>query len=96
MGTNKRYPSRPQTWHPILAAEEQTPGHWLMLDPDGRTYGAVTLVKRGDQVGYRADSPKRELLGYFTTLRTACMAVHKAFLRSHGAGEFQGYPLAKY
>ncbi|MCU1508733.1 MAG: hypothetical protein JWQ12_998 [Glaciihabitans sp.] len=78
-------------WHPILAAVEIEPGFWRMLSDD-TVYGEVRMVRRGPEVGYRATAGSGELVGYFRTLRSAAMAVHRRFLRAHGAGEFQGYP----
>jgi hypothetical protein len=42
-------------WQPILAAHETELGHWYLIDGLGKPYGQIRLVKRGDQVGYRAD-----------------------------------------
>jgi len=83
-------------WHPLLSAREIAPGHWYMLDGLGAPYGQIRLVKRGGQVGYRADRcDKRgetpELVGYFRTLRSAAWAIHSLFLRSHGAPESREY-----
>jgi hypothetical protein len=77
-------------WHPILAAREVQPGHWYMIDGLGKPYGQIRLVKRGDQVGYRADrcdssGSLTDLVGYYRALMPATAAVHSAFLRSHGA-----------
>ena len=80
------------TWHPILAAEEPSAGHWELRDQYGRCYGVVVILRRGDAVGYRADDASGELIGYFTNLRAACAQVHARFVRSHGPAPFQGYP----
>ncbi|MCU1543920.1 MAG: hypothetical protein JWM50_1785 [Microbacteriaceae bacterium] len=77
-------------WHPILAARETAPGHWFLIDGLGRSYGQIRFVKRGDEVGYRADRCDElggvtDLVGYFRALRAATAAVHSAFLRSHGS-----------
>ena len=42
-------------------------------------------------VRYRAEFGGR-LLGWGTSLRGACEQVHHAFVRSHGPGEWPGYP----
>jgi hypothetical protein len=77
-------------WHPILSARETAPGRWYMIDGLGKPYGHIGFVKRGDQVGYRADScdergTPTELVGYYRALLPAAEAVHTAFIRSHGA-----------
>jgi hypothetical protein len=77
-------------WHPILAARETEPGHWYMIDGLGKPYGQIRFVKRGDQVGYRADrcdgrGVRTDFVGYYLALKPAAAAVHSAFLRSHGA-----------
>jgi hypothetical protein len=77
-------------WHPILAARETAPGHWYMIDGLGNPYGLIRFVKRGDQIGYRADrcderGTLTERVGYYRALMPATAAVHSAFIRSHGA-----------
>jgi len=79
-------------WHPILAAHEPTAGRWELRDQYDRCYGVVIILRRGDEVGYRAESGTGELIGYFTTLRAACQEVHLRFIRSHGPAPFAGYP----
>jgi hypothetical protein len=76
--------------HPILSARETAPGHWYMIDGLGKPYGQIRFVKRGDQVGYRADrcdesGSLTDLVGYYRALVSATAAVHSAFIRSHGA-----------
>jgi hypothetical protein len=78
-------------WHPILAADEPEPGRWRLVDSIGREYGRVTIVRIDGEVRYRAEF-EGVLLGWGTTLRGACERVHRAFLRSHGPGDWQGYP----
>jgi hypothetical protein len=80
------------TWHPILAAEEPTAGRWELRDQYGRCYGIVCIVRRGGEVGYRADDSGGAVIGYFTNLRAACGQVHARFVRAHGPAPFQGYP----
>ena len=79
------------TWHPILAATEPEPGCWRLVDSMGREYGTVTIVRVDGEVRYRAEFGGR-LLGWGTTLRGACERVHQAFVRSHGPGDWPGYP----
>jgi hypothetical protein len=82
------------TWHPILAAVELTPGHWQMVDQLEQIYSDIQIVKRGDELGYRADwiqGDHRETVGYYRTLRASTWAVHSAYLRSHGAPPRSSY-----
>ena len=79
-------------WHPLLAAREVEPGHWVMVDPHERAYGDIRFVRRGSEVGYRAvtwaeQSADRELIGYYRTLRAAAKATHSLFVRSHVPAE---------
>jgi len=81
-------------WHPLLAAHEDTPGHWWMIDDLDAPYGEIRMVRRGGEVGYRADFVRgdhRAVVGYYRTLRAATWNVHAKFLRAHGAREFMGY-----
>jgi hypothetical protein len=74
-------------WHPILAAVEQQPGEWWMLDQYGRRYAIVRLLECAGERGYRAvtgEETDRRLIGYYRTLRGACAAAHLAFVRAHG------------
>lgn len=57
-------------WQPILAAHEQDPGVWFMVDPAGKRYAIVRLIRRGGELGYRAvtwaeRSENRQLIGYY-------------------------------
>jgi hypothetical protein len=84
------------TWHPILVAREVEPGRWLMVDDIGTHYGVITFVRRGDELGYRADRTDEagtvtELLGYYRSLRAAAWESHMAFVRSHGAPNRSSY-----
>jgi hypothetical protein len=82
------------TWHPILAAQELTPGHWQMVDELGQVYGDIQIVRRGGELGYRADWIKddhRETVGYYLSLRASAWYVHAAYLRSHGAPSRKSY-----
>lgn len=78
-------------WHPILAAKETRPGLWVMVDPQGREYGTVELVKARP-----APEAEREpiykcvrdgnVIGWTRTLRAGTDLVHKDFIRSHTPG----------
>lgn len=78
-------------WHPILAARERTPGVWTMVDPQGREYGTISLVRARP-----APEVERELvykcvrdetvIGWTRTLRAACDLVHRDFIRAHSPG----------
>lgn len=68
-----------------MAANEYEPGRWVMLDFYDQPYALVVFVRRGDEVGYRADtwtqvSAERELIGYFRSLRAATAASHQRYL----------------
>jgi hypothetical protein len=78
-------------WHPILAADEPEPGQWRLLDSYDREYGRITIVRLDGEIRYRAEF-HGDLLGYGTSLRSACERVHMVFVRSHGPASFQGYP----
>lgn len=76
-------------WHPILAALEHDPGVWLMIDPAGKRYAIVRLLRRGGELGYRAvtwaeRSEDRQLIGYYRNLRAATAAAHMHFISKHG------------
>lgn len=71
-------------WHPILAARETRPGYWRMIDPSGRMYGTIELVRTGSgDVRYKAVRDG-EIIGWATTLRRACEGVHRAYINAHG------------
>jgi hypothetical protein len=83
-------------WHPIQAAREVSPGRWFMIAHLGEPYGEITMVKRGDQCGYRADRTDEtgtviKNVGYFTTLKRSAWEIHSAYLRSHGAPSRSSY-----
>ncbi|MCW4386095.1 hypothetical protein OH146_09950 [Salinibacterium sp. SYSU T00001] len=76
-------------WHPVLAAVEQRPGEWWMLDQYDRRYAIVLLLEIAGERGYRAvtgerNPAERRLVGYYRTLRAACEQAHLAFVRAHG------------
>ncbi|WP_235492589.1 MULTISPECIES: hypothetical protein [unclassified Leifsonia] len=61
-------------------------------------YAEIRLVRRGPEVGYRAEM-RGELVGYFRTLRRACEDAHHAFIRAHAPGGAPnggaGYPVRR-
>ena len=76
-------------WHPVVALVEDAPGFWRMVAQYDRTYGTIRLVRRGGELGYRAESIEKaasesELVGYFRTLRAAAEAVHQVELSRVG------------
>jgi len=76
-------------WHPLLAAVETTPGTWFLLDSYGQPHSVVRMVRRGDELGYRAETwtPEpdlRDLVGYYRTLRAATKAAHMRYVASLG------------
>ena len=74
-------------WHPILAADENPAGTWTLVDPSGRRYGVVQILRRGGEVGYRADyidhDGASQLVGYFTTLRLSTRRIHDRYVYDH-------------
>lgn len=72
-------------WHPLLAAVEVEVGVWHLNSQRG-PYAVVRLLTIGGERGYRVTTYRepRQLVGYFTTLRAACEAGHRAHVRSHG------------
>jgi hypothetical protein len=84
------------TWHPILSAVEVEVGHWFMIADLGEKYGEIQFVRRGDELGYRADRTDDEgtvtkHVGYFTTLERSAKEIHSAYIRSHGAPSRTSY-----
>lgn len=79
-------------WHPIMAAVEGPTGVWRMVDPSGHEYGRIEIRRVGDgEVRYKA-LRRGDVLGWATTLREACMGVHRAELASRGPGGRSGAP----
>ena len=78
-------------WHPLLASHEPSPGIWELLDYADRPYGRIELRRVSDGLRYRCEY-SGELIGWSTSLRTACERVHQAHLRSHGPN---GGPLSE-
>lgn len=69
-------------WHPILSTHERTPGVWTMTTQYEREYGTITFMRRGHELGYRADDEHGNLIGYYRTLLAATKAVHMRYLDS--------------
>lgn len=80
-------------WHPMLAAVENPPGTWTMLDPDHRPYGVVQIVRVNGDIAYRVTALGHPA-GHTNTLRAACERIHHAFIASHSPGPPPGgiYP----
>lgn len=90
MGMNNRYPSTP-AWHPILDAVEYQPGRWVTYDARNRPFALIDIIRRGGEVGYRAnqwaqDAAQQNTIGYFTNLRAATAAAHQHYIRTRSAG----------
>ncbi|MFD1716050.1 hypothetical protein ACFSBZ_16365 [Amnibacterium flavum] len=76
-------------WHPIFAAFEPKAGEWWLRDAFDRPYAIVAIVRRGDEVGYRAvtyaeRAEEREVVGYYRRLLPALEAAHAHWIASHG------------
>jgi hypothetical protein len=72
-------------WHPILAMHEDAAGFWRMVARYDRPYGTVRLIRRGGEIGYRADNIPAPgvdgvLVGNSRTLQAAAVAIHQAEL----------------
>lgn len=69
------------TWHPVLAAAEQTPGVWFLAAQTG-PYSVVRLLEVAGEPGYRATTydPPRQLIGYRRTFGSACELAHQAWI----------------
>jgi hypothetical protein len=77
------------SWHPILSAHETQPGVWDLIGPMSVPYATVTLVRRGEELGYRAtylpaSGSGSELVGYYRTLLHASKRAHLAWVASCG------------
>jgi hypothetical protein len=81
-------------WHPLLAAVEGPILTWRMLDPDGREYGMIRLVRVGGEPKYRAEF-RGQLIGYGGTLRQACERVLFEYIAAHApqGGHAATYPI---
>ena len=77
------------SWHPVIAAVEVEPGQWHMVTPTDQRYAVILLLEIRGERGYRVvtwanDSAKRELVGYYRSLRAASFAAHERYLRTLG------------
>lgn len=72
-------------WHPVLAADEQTPGVWVLTAQTG-PYAVIRLLEIAGERGYRATTYEqpRQLIGYRRTFRSACELAHQNWIRQHG------------
>ncbi len=81
MGINKRYETQRDArtiptvpWHPMMDATELEPGIWSMSTGSvAAPYARVQLIRRGPELGYRAERPEGELIGYYRNFRSACL-----------------------
>lgn len=69
-------------WHPILAADEIAPAVWIMRDSRGE-YGRIELRRTPDGPRYRCEQAGT-VIAWTTSLRGACMGVHRAYIAGHG------------
>lgn len=81
VSTMANQPSGGVEWHPLLNAEERTPGTWTMLDSDGYAYGGVRIVRQGSDVFYLGQF-RGNPIGRFDRLRPAVENVHLAYVRA--------------
>ena len=85
-------------WHPILSAKEYEPARWVMFDAYEKPYALIDLVKRGEEIGYRATTWNAEktegvVIGYYRSLAGACSSVHGLWI---GRGVPSGAPSADW
>lgn len=83
-------PDGQRGWHPILSAFEAKPGEWWLKTPSGDPYAIVTILRRGEEVGYRAVSyaeraEDRKHLGYYRRLFAAAEDVDDRYVRATSA-----------
>jgi hypothetical protein len=76
-------PQHETKWHPLLNADERTPGVWTMVDSTGRDYGTVRIVRESGAIVYVSELRRERLGGRNVTLRQAVEKVHAAFVRSY-------------
>ncbi|WP_159600842.1 hypothetical protein [Agromyces humi] len=63
-----------------------------MIDPSGRQYGMIRLVRVDGEPKYRAEH-EGEHIGYGATLRSACERIHELYVAAHSPG---GNTAARY
>ncbi|GAA1769707.1 hypothetical protein [Agromyces humatus] len=78
--------------HPLLNAQEHTPGVWTLVDSTGREYGAVRIVREGAAVVYVGELRGERLGGRNVKLREAVEKVHAAYVRSFNATPVRARP----
>lgn len=73
------------TWHPVVAADEQSLGVWFLTAQTG-SYAVVRIITIQGERGYRATTyaEPRQLIGYRRTFRSACELAHQSWIRLHG------------
>lgn len=72
------------TWHPIMNIDEGPVGTWSMIGPLDEPYATITLVRRGDEIGYRVVNSDSGTVGYYRELKAAAKAAHSWFTSSRG------------
>lgn len=72
-------------WHPLVDAVEGPTGAWHLVDSSGARIGRIELrrVMNGSDLRYRVEF-RGEVIGWATTLRTACERLNQTFVRTHG------------
>lgn len=77
-------------WHPAHDARELEPGVWQLAITAGRDgepgyaqwpFAEIRFMRLGEEQGYRAviwdETHPRELVGYYRSLRGACLAAYR-------------------
>ncbi len=74
-----------QQWHPVVDAVEGPTGAWHLVDAAGQRVGRIELrrVMNGTELRYRVEF-RGDVIGWATSLRTACERLNQAFVRAHG------------
>lgn len=70
-----------------MATVEIRPGCFLLHDGFDRPVAQIDFIRRGDELGYRAErfvaDECNEVIGYFTTLLSASKAAHLRVVSSY-------------
>lgn len=70
----------------MLAAVEGPPGTWRIVEPHGREYGLIGIRRvEGGLFAYRAEG-NGVVLRWATSLRLACLKVHRHMLEGLAPG----------
>ena len=77
---NTKQPGSTQ-WHPLLNADERSPGTWTLRDSDGHAYGGIRITRQGTDIYYLAQY-RGNPIGRFDRLRAAAENVHLAHVRA--------------